>query len=157
MSKKMMIIQTKGSLDMAYPCLILSTTAAALDIESTIFFTFYGLDIINKHKYNKLKVSMMGNPGMPMPQSIADTVGVLPFMRHMATSMMEGMFAKVKVQTIPELVELALQSGVKLYACQMTMDAMGVHRNDLIDGVEEPVGAATALDMAIDANVHWSF
>lgn len=153
----MMIIQAKGSLDWAYPALILGSTAAAMDIETSIFFTFYGLDIINKHKFNQLLISPVGNTSMPMPQSIADTIGILPFMRQMATSMMHGMFKKGNMPTIPELLDVSLQSGVKFYPCQMTMDVFGMSRTDLIDGVEEPVGAASALDMAIEADIHWSF
>src|SRR5512145_394319 len=105
--KKMTIIASKGSLDMAYPPLILATTAAAMDVEVTIFFTFYGLEIIKKGNADALKISPLGNPAMPMPIPIPTLVSSLPGMEAMATSMMKGMFKKHGVATIQQLLDLA--------------------------------------------------
>lgn len=151
--KKMTIIASKGSLDMAYPPLILATTAAAMDVDVTIFFTFYGLDIIKKDYAEKLKVSPLGNPAMPMPVPIPAVVSMLPGMEAMATAMMKSMFKKHGVATIGQLLELAKESGVKLIACQMTMDVMGVQREDIIAGVEFG-GAATWMDTAAEAQIN---
>jgi peroxiredoxin family protein len=151
--KKMTIIASKGTLDMAYPPLILATTAAAMDLEVTIFFTFYGLDIIKRGYADKLKVSPLGNPAMPMPVPIPTLVSSLPGMEAMATAMMKSMFKKHGVATIGELLALAKESGVKLIACQMTMDVMGVKQSDIIDGVEFG-GAATWLDTAADSQIN---
>ena len=151
--KKMTIIASKGSLDMAYPPLILATTAAAMDVDVTIFFTFYGLDIIKKDNADKLKVSPLGNPAMPMPVPIPTLVASLPGMEAMATAMMKSMFKKHGVATIGQLLELAREAGVKLIACQMTMDVMGVKQSDIIEGVEFG-GAATWLDVAADAQIN---
>jgi peroxiredoxin family protein len=151
--KKMTIIASKGSLDMAYPPLILATTAAAMDVDVTIFFTFYGLEIIKKQNADKLKISPLGNPAMPMPVPIPSVVSVLPGMEAMATAMMKSMFKKHGVATIGQLLELARESGVKLIACQMTMDVMGVQQSDIIDGVEFG-GAATWLDTAAEAQIN---
>jgi len=151
--KKMTIIASKGSLDMAYPPLILATTAAAMDVDVTIFFTFYGLDIIKKDNADKLKVSPLGNPAMPMPLPIPSIVAVLPGMEAMATAMMKSMFNKHGVATIGQLLGLARESGVKLVACQMTMDVMGVQQADIIEGVEFG-GAATWLDAAAEAQIN---
>ena len=153
MAKKMTIIASKGSLDMAYPPLILATTAAAMDVEVTIFFTFYGLDIIKKEYAEKLKVSPLGNPAMPMPVPVPTLVSSLPGMEAMATAMMKSMFKKHGVATIGQLLDLAKESGVKLIACQMTMDVMGVKQTDIIDGVEFG-GAATWLDQAADSQIN---
>ena len=151
--KKMTIIASKGSLDMAYPPLILATTAAAMDMDVTIFFTFFGLDIIKKDNADKLKISPIGNPAMPMPVPIPTLVGSLPGMEAMATAMMKSMFKKHGVATIGQLLELAKESGVKLIACQMTMDVMGVRQEDVIDGVEFG-GAAMWMDAATDAQIN---
>jgi len=151
--KKMTIIASKGSLDMAYPPLILATTAAAMDLDVTIFFTFYGLDIIKKGKADSLKVSPLGNPAMPMPVPIPTLISSLPGMEAMATAMMKSMFKKHGVATIGQLLDMAKESGVKLIACQMTMDVMGVKQTDIIDGVEFG-GAAMWLDAAVDSQVN---
>lgn len=150
-AKAMTIIASKGSLDMAYPVLILATTAVAMDLETTVFFTFYGLDIINRHKYANLKVAPIGNPAMPVP--VPNIIGMLPGMTAMATSMMKGWMGKVNVPSIPELMEVAKDSGVKLIGCQMTMDVMGIKHEDLIEGVEVG-GAATYLAAASQAQIN---
>ena len=103
--KKMTIIASKGSLDMAYPPLILATTAAAMDVEVTIFFTFYGLEIVKKDNTEKLKVSPLGNPAMPMPVPIPTLVASMPGMEAMATAMMKSMFKKHGVASIGQLLE----------------------------------------------------
>lgn len=148
--KRMAIIASKGTLDMAYPPLILATTAAAMDIECSIFFTFYGLDIINKKKNKHLKVPSLANPAMPVP--VPNIIGVLPGMTAMATKMMTGWMNKVNVPSIPDLLEIASETGVKLIACQMTMDVMGIKKDDLIKGVEV-CGAAGFLEFAANADI----
>ena len=149
----MTIIASKGSLDMAYPPLILATTAAAMDFDVTIFFTFFGLDIVKKGYADKLKIAPIGNPAMPMPVPIPTLVGSLPGMEAIATAMMKSMFKKHGVATISQLLDLAKESGVKLIACQMTMDVMGVKQSDIIDGVEFG-GAAMWMDAATDAKIN---
>lgn len=151
--KSMTIIASKGTLDMAYPPLILATTAAAMDINVTIFFTFYGLEILRKDNADKLKVSPLGNPAMPMPVPIPTLVNTLPGMQAMATTMMKSMCKKHGVATIGQLLDLAMESGVKLIACQMTMDLFGYKKEDLIDGIEIG-GAATWMDVASDSQIN---
>ena len=151
--KKMTIIASKGSLDMAYPPLILASTAAAMDVDVTIFFTFYGLEIIKKDNADRLKVSPLGNPAMPMPVPIPSLIASMPGMEAMATGMMKSMFKKHGVATIGQLLELTKESGVKLIACQMTMDVMGVKQEDIVNGVEFG-GAATWLDVAADSQIN---
>ena len=151
--RKMTIIASKGSLDMAYPPLILATTAAAMDTDVTIFFTFFGLDIIKKGNADKLKISPIGNPAMPMPIPIPTLVGSLPGMEAMATAMMKSNCKKHGVATIGLLLDLAKESGVKLIACQMTMDLFGYKKEDLIEGLEIG-GAAAWMDIAADADIN---
>jgi peroxiredoxin family protein len=131
--------------------LILATTAAAMDLDTTIFFTFYGLDIINKRKFANLKVAPVGNPAMPVP--VPNIIGMLPGMTAMATSMMKGWMAKVNVPSIPELMEAARESEVKLIGCQMTMDVMGIKHEDLVEGVQV-AGAATYIAAAAKAQIN---
>lgn len=150
-NKKMTIIASKGSLDMAYPPLILATTAAAMDMDVTIFFTFFGLEMIRKGQADKLRVSPLGNPAMHMPAPTF--VGTLPGMEAIATGMMKSMFKKHGVATIGQLLDLAKESGIKLIACQMTMDVMGIKQEDIIDGVEFG-GAASWMDVAADSQIN---
>ncbi len=152
-NKKMTIIASKGSLDMAYPPLILATTASTMDVDTTIFFTFYGLEIIKKGNTEKLMVSPLGNPAMPMPVPIPTWISSMPGMEAVATAMMKSMFKKHGVATIGQLLELAKDSGVKLIACQMTMDVMGYKQADIIKGVEFG-GAASWLDAAADSQIN---
>ena len=148
--KRVAIIATKGTLDMAYPPLILATTAAAMDMEAAIFFSFYGLDIVNKNKYRSLKVAPLANPAAPIP--VPNIVGALPGMTRMATWMMKDWMKKGGVPTIPDLVDMAKENGVRLIACQMTLDVLGIKKKDLIDGLEF-AGAGAFLDYAADADV----
>ncbi len=151
--KKMTIIASKGSLDMAYPPLILATTAASMDFDVTIFFTFYGLELIKKGNADSLKISPLGNPAMPMPVPIPSLVAALPGMEAFAGAMMKSMFKKHGVASIGQLLDLAKESGVKLIGCQMTMDVMGIKKEDVIEGVEFG-GAATWLDVAADSQIN---
>lgn len=142
-ARRACIIASKGTLDWAYPPLILSTAAAAAGLEAAVFFTFYGLNIIHKDFESKLVVSPVGNPGMPMPVPMPDIVTALPGMTSFATMMMKSMFAKKGVATIRELLDAAREAGVRLIGCQMTMDVFGYRKEDFIDGVE--VGGAAAF------------
>jgi peroxiredoxin family protein len=147
---KIAIIASKGTLDMAYPPLILATAAAALDMAAQIFFTFYGLNIIHKERMNNMMVFPHGNPGMPGP--FQGFLGTLPGMPSMATMMMKGMMAKQNVMSISKLVEMCQMAEVKMVACQMTIDLFGMKQSDFIDGVEFG-GAAMYLEFAANAQI----
>lgn len=155
--RKLAIICSKGTLDMAYPPFILANTAAAMDIEVSLFFTFYGLDLINKKKYKKLKIAPLANPAMPMPSPMdkifSNAMGVIPGMTAMGTMIMKQMFKSGNVPKIEEMVKDAHELGVKLLACQMTMDVMGVKNEELIAEVDDCVGAAAFLAEAIDSDI----
>jgi peroxiredoxin family protein len=151
-AKKAAIIASKGTLDWAYPPFILATAAAAAGMATSVFFTFYGLNIIRKGYLDRIKVSPVGNPAMPMPIPMPDLVTALPGMQTMATSMMKGMFRKKGVAQIQELIDVALEMDVKLIACQMTMDVFGFDQSEFIDGVEFG-GAAAFLSEARKSHV----
>lgn len=153
-SNRLAIIAVHGTLDLAYPPLILATAALALDMEAAIFFTFYGLEILKKGNADKLKVAPIANPAMPMP--VPNIIGVLPGMTGMATGMMNNWMKKANVAKLSELLEMAVEGGVRLIACQMSMDVMGIKKEDLIDGIEIG-GAATFLTYASENAVALSF
>ncbi len=146
-SRQVCIIASKGTLDWAYPPFILSTAAAAAGLDTSVFFTFYGLKLITKDYERTARVSPTGNPAMPMPVPMADLFAGLPGMKAVATSMMKSMFRSHHVASIGELIDTARESGVRLIACQMTMEVFGYKQSDFIDGVEFG-GAAAFLSEA---------
>ena len=148
--KKLAIIATKADIPGAYPPLILATTAAAMDYEVGIFFTFFGLNMLKKKKLKKIKVTPAGETAMPMP--IPQIVGMLPGMTGMATMMMKSWMKGANVATLQELMDISIESGVRLFACEMTMAVMKVKRKQMIENLEY-VGAATFLDFASDADI----
>ena len=153
-SSHLAIIAAHGTMDLAYPPLILATAAQAMDMEAAIFFTFYGLHIIRKGQADKLQIAPIANPAMPMP--VPNIVGMLPGMTAVATGLMNSWMHKASVSKLSELLQMATDSGVKLIACQMTMDVLGIKREELIDGVEVG-GAATFLEFASHNAISLSF
>ncbi|HSF90873.1 MAG TPA: DsrE/DsrF/DrsH-like family protein [Paracoccaceae bacterium] len=155
-AKSMSIIVTKGSLDWAYPPFILATTAAAMDVNVTMFFTFYGLPLLKKKL--DLKFTPLGNPAMEMPMmgghiAMPNMLAMLPGAGAMAGSMMKNLMKKKGVASIEELREAAVDLDVKLIACQMTMDLFEYSPDDMIEGVELG-GAATYMDRALQSDVN---
>ncbi len=148
--KKLAIIATKGSLDWAYPPFILASTAAALGYEVEIFCTFYGLQLLRKKM--DLKVTSLGNPGMPMPIPMPVLMQALPGMQSMMTLMMKQKMKSKGVASLEELRELCIEAEVRLVACQMTVDLFDFNTSDFIDGVEYG-GAATFFEFAGESDI----
>jgi len=149
--KKMALIATKGTLDMAYPPFILASTAAALDYEVQIFFTFYGLTLLRKD-LSGVKISPLANPAMPMPVPMPVLVAALPGMESMATMMMKQKIKKKGVASIEELRTACLESGVKFIGCEMTVDLFDFRREDFIEGIEYG-GASTFFKFAGNTDI----
>jgi peroxiredoxin family protein len=152
----MSIIVTKGSLDWAYPPFILATTAAAMGLEVTMFFTFYGLPLLLKDL--KLQISSLGNTAMKMPMmgghmGMPNIVSAIPGVDAMASKMMKNLIKKKGVASIPELRELAVEADVRLIACQMTMDLFEYSLDDMIEGIEIG-GAATYTEVAVQSHIN---
>jgi len=152
----MSIIVTKGSLDWAYPPFILSTTAAAMGLDVTLFFTFYGLPLLLKKM--DLKVTPLGNAAMKMPMAGAhmvmpNLVAAIPGVDAMATKMMKNMIKNKGVASIEELRDLAVEADVRMIGCQMTMDLFEYKREDMIDGIEIG-GAATYIEVATKSHIN---
>ena len=145
-TKKMALIATKGTLDMAYPPFILASTAAALGYEVQIFFTFYGLQLLRKD-LSDVKISPLANPAMPMPIPMPVLVQVLPGMESMATMMMKNKMKSKGVASLEELRDVCLETDVKFIACQMTVDLFEFDKSDFIEKVEYG-GASTFMGFA---------
>ena len=161
----MTIIATKGTLDWAYPPFILASTGAALGWDVSVFFTFYGLNLLRRD-LSSLKVSPLGNPGMPMKMpfgpewfrnidwNIPNAVqAIVPGFESLATHLMKQTIRDKGVAAVADLRAACLESGVKLIACQMTVDLFGFQRPDFIDEVADFCGATTFLPMAQNADV----
>jgi len=161
----MTLIATKGTLDFAYPPFILASTAAALGWNVSVFFTFYGLTLLRKD-LSHLKISPLGNPGMPMKMpfgpewfksinwNIPNAVqAVVPGFESLATTLMKKTMRDKGVAGVAELREACIEGGVDLIGCQMTVDLFGFKPEDFITEVKEYCGAATFLPKARDADV----
>lgn len=151
-SRRAALVASKGTLDWAYPPLILSTAAAAAGLQTSVFFTFYGLNIIHKDAERKLMVDPVGNPAMPMPVPMPDVLTGMPGMKALSTRMMKSRFAKNNVATISMLLDEARELGVRLIGCQMTIDVFGYNQDDFVEGVEF-AGAAAFMSEARKAHV----
>lgn len=161
----MTIIATKGTLDWAYPPFILASTGAALGWEVSVFFTFYGLNLLRKD-LSSLKVSPLGNPGMPMKMpfgprwfkdinwNIPNAVqSIVPGFESLATRLMKQTIRSKGVADVADLRSACTENGVNLIACQMTVDLFGFSRSDFIPEVAEFCGATRFLPMAQKADV----
>lgn len=149
--RKLCLIASKGSLDMAYPPLILANAARMSGIEAHVFFTFWGLDIITEAKFRKLKVATVGNPAFsfaPYAPSMhmPNMLGAVPGMPAAASWMMNREIAKLDFPPIDEFVEMIQDAGAHLYGCKMSMDMMGLTKDDLIEGAEV-LGAMEFLEI----------
>ena len=155
-AKRMSMIVSKGTLDWAYPPFVLATTAAAMNLDVTMFFTFYGLTLLKKKL--DLHVSPLGNPAMEMPilgtrLGMPNILAAIPGVDAAATTMMKNLIKKKGIASIEELRSMAIEADVKMIACQMTMDLFEYSMEDLIEG---PVlgGAATYIETASKSDIN---
>ncbi|HET6445174.1 MAG TPA: DsrE/DsrF/DrsH-like family protein [candidate division Zixibacteria bacterium] len=152
---KLCIIFSKGSLDMAYPGMVLANAALMEGIEANIFFTFWGLDMITDKRMDNLKCTPLGNPSMAMPNGmgIPNFMAMLPGMTDFSTSMMKKEMEKLGFPPVREYLQSIADAGGKLYACKTTADMMKLTKEDLFDEVVGIVGAMEFLEMAEGAQV----
>ncbi len=151
-NRKLALIASKGSLDMAYPPLILANAARMSGIDVEMFFTFWGLDIITKKKMSKLNVATVGNPNMHPWFHIPSLMGILPGMSAAASWMMRGEIKKLGFPRVPEFIEQMVDAGANIYGCKMSMDMMKLTQDDLIDGATV-LGAMEFMDLTEGAQV----
>lgn len=150
--RKLCLIASKGSLDMAYPPLILANAARMSGIETHVFFTFWGLDIITKKKMDKLNVATVGNPSMHPWFHIPTWLGGVPGMSAAASWMMRKEIDKLDFPPVGEFVEMLGDAGAHLYGCKMSMDMMKLTKADLVDGAEV-LGAMEFMEIADGAQI----
>ncbi len=148
--RRLALVASKGTLDQAYPPLILATTAASLGWEVGIYFTFYGLDILHRERLQKLKMASLANPSGPI--QVPNLLGALPGATSAATKVMKKWMRDSKMPDIPEFIEMAQGLDVTFFACATTMGVMGIEEGDLISGCDI-AGAAAFLDYAANADV----
>jgi len=138
-TRKIAVIISKGALDMAYPGLILANAARMSGIEATLFFTFWGLDVITEKKIDHLHLSSVGNPSLPIPTM----VGGLPFVEAATTSLLKKQMAQIDVPSVREMLQILSDSGAHLFACGLAMQMFKRERSELIPQVE---GVLSAMD-----------
>jgi len=160
-ARKIAFICSKGDLDMAYPALIMGWAALGNGVDVTLFFTFWGLDMITKSRVDHLEVAPVANTSMKMTMmgvktgnlGIPNLMGVLPGMTAFATNLMEKKMEKLDVPPVREYLQMLVDAGAKLYACKMTCDMMELKKEDFIDGVVDIVTASDFIDLSEGAQV----
>ena len=154
-------ICSKGTLDMAYPALVMGWAALGNGIDVTIFFTFWGMDLINKNRVDHLQIAPVANTSMKMTMMGVDTgnlgipqvVGVLPGMTAFATKLMKDKMEELEVPPVREYLQMLVDGGAKLYACKMSVDMMDLDMDDFVEGVIDIVTASDFMDMTEGAQI----
>lgn len=154
-------ICSKGDLDMAYPALVMGWSALGNGVDVSIFFTFWGLDMVTKNRIDKLQLAPVANTSMKMTMmglptgnlGIPNLMGVIPGMTRFATWLMKKKIKEVGAPPVREYLEMMQDGGAKLYACKMTCDMMGLGKSDFIDGVMDGVTASDFIDMTDGAQI----
>ncbi|KPL05930.1 hypothetical protein AMJ86_10355 [bacterium SM23_57] len=154
-------ICSKGNLDMAYPALIMGWAALGNGIDVTLFFTFWGLDIINKKRQPQLKIAPVANTSMKMDMmgiptgnlGIPQAMGIIPGMTSFATTLMKKKMVDLEVPPVGEYLEMLSDAGANLYACKMSVDMMGLTMDDFVDGVKSIVTASDFMDLTEGAQI----
>jgi peroxiredoxin family protein len=148
-ARKLCIICSKGSLDMAYPGLVLANAALGEGIETHLFFTFWGFDIINKETMGNLKFMPVGNPATHTSPMLMGLPGMTSFATHMMKKQMEG----IDVPGVPEFLEMVTDAGGHLWACRMSADMMHLEEKNLYERVEGIISAADFIEISAGAQI----
>jgi len=159
--RKIAFICSKGNLDMAYPALIMGWAALGNGIDVTLFFTFWGMDLINTHRIDHLELAPVANTSMKMSMmgiktgnlGIPNIMGVLPGMTAFASKLMRDKIADLDVPPVREFMQMMVDGGAHLYACKMSVDMMDLTKEDFVEGVEDIVTAAEFIDMTEDSQI----
>ncbi|WP_300080031.1 DsrE/DsrF/DrsH-like family protein [Propioniciclava sp.] len=155
--RKLVIICSKGNLDMAYPGLILANAALGEGIETHLFFTFWGFDMVTESRMDDLKFTMVGNTAMHLPQApklpIPAFAGMVPGMTRMATKMMHGQLEALEIPSVREMLDLITAAGGHLWGCRMSFDMNGLAMADLYDGVEDVISATDFMEISEGAQI----
>jgi peroxiredoxin family protein len=146
---KVSIIVSKGSLEGIYPALIMANGARMEGIEANVFFTFFGMDAINKARHDAIKVATVGNPGL----HLMTWLGGVPGMSALVTRQMMKQMEKLDIPPIPEFLELISDSGGKLYACKASVEMFGLTKEDFIPQVEDIITVGDFYQMAAGGQI----
>lgn len=149
--RRICFVCSQGNLDMAYPALIMANGALGEGVEVDLFFTFWGMDMINKGTWDKLQFTMLGNTAMHMPGSakhLPQGLGGLPGMTAFATKMLKDQIAGMDVPEVPEFVQMLHDMGARFWACKMSVDMMGLTKDDMFDGVEDIINVNEFIEMS---------
>lgn len=147
--KKVSIVVSKGSLEGVYPGLIMANGARMEGIEASLFFTFFGMEAINKKKNKKIKVATVGNPAMHM----ATWLGAIPGMSAMATGMMLKTMDSLDIPPVDEFIEMVADAGCKLYACKATVDMFKLSMDDFVPQVERILTVGEFYELSAGAQI----
>lgn len=151
-NRKLCIICSKGSLDMAYPPMILANAARMSGIDVDLFFTFWGMDIVTEAKVDHLHVATVGNPNLHPSFHIPTMIGGLPGVSNLATNMMKKEIEALDFPDVREFIETIMDTGAGVYACKMSMDMMHLTKEDLVEGVEV-LGAMEFMELSEGAQL----
>ncbi|MFZ1912702.1 MAG: DsrE/DsrF/DrsH-like family protein [Propionicimonas sp.] len=155
--RKLVIICSKGNLDMAYPALVLGSAALGEGIETHLFFTFWGFDMITKGRMDDLKFTMLGNTAMHLVQAprmpIPAMMGAIPGMTKVATTMMKKQIDDLEIPEVPDFLEQIVEMGGHLWGCRMSFDMMKLNEADLFDGVEGIISATDFMEISEGAQI----
>ncbi len=160
-NRKIAFICSNGNMDMAYPALVMGWAALGNGIDVTIFFTFWGMDLIRELRVDHLQVAPVANTSMKMSMmgvntgnlGIPNIMGVLPGMTAFATKLMNDKMAGIDVPPVREYLEMLVDGGAKLYGCKMSVDMFGLEKDDFIEGVIDVVTAGDFMDMTDGAQI----
>jgi peroxiredoxin family protein len=160
-NRKIAFICSKGNLDMAYPALVMGWAALGNGIDVTIFFTFWGMDMIRKLRIDHLEIAPVANTSMKMSMmgvntgnlGIPNIMGIIPGMTAFATKLMKSKMEKLEVPPVNEYLQMLVDAGAKLYACKMSVDMFDLKKEDFIDGVIDIVTAGDFMDMTEGAQI----
>jgi peroxiredoxin family protein len=160
-NRKIAFICSKGNLDMAYPALVMGWAALGNGIDVTIFFTFWGMDMIRKLRIDHLEIAPVANTSMKMSMmgvntgnlGIPNIMGIIPGMTAFATKLMKSKMEKLEVPPVNEYLQMLVDAGAKLYACKMSVDMFDLKKEDFIDGVIDIVTAGDFMDMTEGAQM----
>ena len=160
-SRKICFVCSKGNLDMAYPALIMANGALSEGIETHIFFTFWGMDMINKKTMGDLRFTALGNAAMHMPPGLGKLsdrhmpqgLAGLPGMTGLATRMLKQQIAGLDVPEVPEFLQMLSDRGAHLWACQMSVDMMDLTADDLFDEVLDVINVGRFMELSADAQI----
>ncbi len=155
--RKMAFIASKGNLDMAYPVLIMANAALGEGIETHIFFTFWGFDLVTERTMDDLKFTMLGNTAMHLPAApgmpLWAGMGAIPGMTKLATRMMHKQLDDLEIPTVREMLDIIVAAGGHLWGCKMSFDMNGLQLDDLYEGVEDVISAADFIQLSEGAQI----